>query len=104
MAKIYVGVSLIDSKNSVAATTKAGLAKLIGVNVATVRRNLGGILLPAGDRWLVQEVELVKIERGKGKPGKVGDWSGGFRGMKGEKGLLVAKREGQGAPAGRKLV
>lgn len=70
-----------------AATTRRGLARLIGVSYDTVRRGLK-VGFVSGGKWSsvvhVAEVELEKVggERGKGKK----DVSG-FLGMKGSDGL-----------------
>lgn len=92
MAKIYVGFCPLEG--FVAATTKAGLSKLLGCSVDTVRRNLGvgrveGIVSSDGRKvrsWDVAEVEVVKVG---GRSGNGDPRFGGFLGMKGKDGRLV---------------
>ena len=93
MAKIFVGFSF--GGGFVAATTKIGLGRLVGVSVDTVRRALAdkGDGMPYrcarssskrtgdGTMWYIAEVELVKIEARENR-------SSGFRGFKGNDGLL----------------
>lgn len=89
MAKIYVGFSF--GGGFVAATTKIGLARLVGVSVDTVRRALddkqddrlgpGVAKKLGGDMWYIDEVELTKVDRQETR-------SAGFRGFKGSDGIL----------------
>lgn len=94
MGKIFIGsVSTLKSRLYKAATTKAGLAKEIGVSTDTIRRNLpDGFVAHEGSVWHIAEVELVKVggKRGKLVGGKKRSELnlGGFMGMKGKNGLL----------------
>ncbi len=74
---IFVGCRLrgLDERGAVAATTKAGLGRLVGVGRKTVERALRDKTLVEGGNstWEVFEVELVKLERGRfEKGGKIG--------------------------------
>lgn len=89
MGKIYVGFNGIDLFH--AATTKTGLAKLIGVSTDTVSRSLKvDCRVKKGYVWHVGEVDLVKVGgiRGKLRSG------GGFLGFKGADGLKKGSKEG----------
>ena len=89
MGKIYVGFNGIDVFQ--AATTKAGLAKLIGVSSDTVSRSLKADgRVRKGYVWHVCEVELVKVGGVRGKV-RLG---GGFLGFKGADGLKKGSKDG----------
>lgn len=86
MGKIYVSsCGSLSGQCFKAATTKAGLAKLLGVSSDTVRRNLGKFITADGVVHYVAEVDLEKVG---GKRGKVGGGTSGFLGMKGKDGML----------------
>lgn len=89
---VYVGFSV--GRGFVAASTKVGLGKLVGVSVATVRRNLGG-MVGGGDRsWWVGKVEVVRLARGRfGKGGGVGLLSSKLKVLEGEKWVPGEKGE-----------
>jgi hypothetical protein len=82
--KIYIGVTIGKIE---AATTKKGLARVIGCSVDTIRRNLVRESGISGDTWIgvvrgvvsndgtrvrswdIAEVELGRVERKGGKGG-----------------------------------
>lgn len=75
---VFVGFS--SKSGFVAASTKTGLGKLIGVSYRTVMRNLEGegktgMVSKAGEVWWVCESVVSKLDRGKG--GRLGNLVGG---------------------------
>lgn len=77
-----------------ASTTKAGMARLLGVSVGTIKRGLmfnGVVATRKLGYWVIGETALVRVGGKRGLRVKTGQ--AGFLGYKGEDGLL----KGEGA-------
>lgn len=90
---IFIGIGLNDNNGKVfAATTKTGLAESIGVRRQVVSGGLRGNGIVEDvefGTWRFCEVAVKKVGGARGRHN-----STGFRGMKGDDGLLRAEKPG----------